>query len=413
MRFVWILFFPISTFAAPIVLEVGQEKILPSVHSLRLDDRKVVRALAVGSGFKIIAVKPGFSSLILNNVPQDIHVLSKNQIRTQRTLEKWARERLGLALRLEKGELWLSGRLLRPKDWLGLLRICENCHYRARFEMADEVASDLQHELKVVTASRGLSSPALRWSPAASWIIRNQKPSLGLKQVANALGIELQAEEEAVDLKPLVRTQIFVLEAKRDRIRKWGLQWPNSVSAQVLPKTADPFSALSLTALALENNGTAKVLASPTLLCRSGREAEFFAGGEFPIKIVNLKTQGVVWKKYGILLRVKPTADQFGRMSLSLETEISSIDPARTVDDIPGLFTNRVLSHFDLAEPKTIAISGLIKSEDSQAMQGLPGLSGIPVLGALFGSRDFRENRSELLILVRPSVVSPDEASYD
>lgn len=393
------------------MLEVGQEKRIPNIKSLRLEENKLVRATANGSGFKLVALKPGFTHAVLNNEPQEIHILSKAQIQTQRTLSKWTNERLGLAVKLEKGELYLTGRLLRVKDWLDLLKTCTYCKYKSRFELADGLSTETEQELKAITAGRGLSSPALRWNPAATWVVR--KPVRELTAIANALGIELRSEVGAVEMAPLIRTQIFVMEAKRERTRKWGIQWPASVTAQILPKKVDPFSAVSLTAVALENQGDGKILASPTLLCRSGQQAEFLAGGEFPIKIINLRMQDVIWKKYGILLKVKPVADRFGRMSISLETEISSIDGSRTVDGVPGLFTNRVVSHFDLAEPKTIAISGLIKSEDSQSMQGLPGIQKIPVLGALFGSRDFIENRSELLILVRPSVVSPDEESYD
>ena len=108
-------------------------------------------------------------------------------------------------------------------------------------------------------------------------------------------------------------------------------------------------------------------------------------------------------------MKVKPIADESGRMSISLETEVSSIDDSRMVDGIPGLYTNRVQSYFDLNESKTIALSGLIKSEEGKASEGIPGISRIPILGALFASQDFREHRTELVIFVKPEIVNPDE----
>ena len=152
-----------------------------------------------------------------------------------------------------------------------------------------------------------------------------------------------------------------------------------------------------------------RVLARPNLLCRSGKEAEFVAGGEFPIKIFNYRQQDVVWKRYGIVLKIKPKADASGRISLGLETEVSTIDPAHTVDGIPGMLTNRVASYFDLTRPRTIVLSGLLKNEDSVHNAGVPGLSGLPILGPLFGSKEWKENRTELVIFVRPSIVSEEE----
>jgi pilus assembly protein CpaC len=106
---------------------------------------------------------------------------------------------------------------------------------------------------------------------------------------------------------------------------------------------------------------------------------------------------------------VKPKADSSGRMSISIDTEISAIDESRKVDDIPAMFTNHVSSHFDLTKPQTIALSGLIKNNETQGYQGLPFLSRIPILGALFSSNEFKDNKTELVIFVRPSILREGE----
>lgn len=392
-----------------VVLEVGQDFRLPAGATVRAEESQILKVKPVGSSFQVLGLKPGWASLVVNNQGVEVSVLSKAQAKTRRTLREWVRPRLGLEERVERGEVLLSGRLLRAPYWIDLHKVCADCDYRARLTMGEEVETAVRKDLAGLFKKRGLGLPALRWTPDATWVVRGKKPPSALLRLAKSLGIEVGSEDEAVDLSPLVRTQIFVLEARRSKTRQWGLKWPQSVTAQLLPKSSDPFSTLSVTAVALENQGDAKILANPTLLCRSGEEAEFLAGGEFPIKVVSTRMQDVIWKRYGVLLKVKPRADRFGRMNLSLETEISSIDGSRTVDGIPALFTSRVLSHFDLAEPRTIAISGLIKNEESRALEGVPGLAGLPVLGHLFSSRDFRENRSELLILVRPSLVDPSK----
>jgi len=151
-----------------------------------------------------------------------------------------------------------------------------------------------------------------------------------------------------------------------------------------------------------------KVLANPKLLCRSGEAAHFVAGGEIPIKIMNWKTSDVIWKRYGVILDITPVADLNQGISTKLVTEISLLDEAHTVDHIPGLLTNRIETHFDLRGSKTIALSGLIKSELGKGTTGLPLLSQIPILGELFKSKNYQDNRTELVVFVTPRVISPE-----
>ena len=79
---------------------------------------------------------------------------------------------------------------------------------------------------------------------------------------------------------------------------------------------------------------------------------------------------------------------------------------------MPAMFTNSVSSHFDLVQAKTIMLSGLIKSDSQQSNQGLPWLTQIPILGVLFGSQDFRENRSELVIFVTPTIIKDEVTQF-
>jgi pilus assembly protein CpaC len=193
-----------------------------------------------------------------------------------------------------------------------------------------------------------------------------------------------------------------------------GLAWPSSVTAQVFPTLGVSADPLEAQLNALETRGHGRVLASPNLICQSGQEAEFLAGGEFPIKFVNYKQKEVIWKKYGILLKVKPKADSSGRMNLKIETEVSSI--TEIVDGIPSLATNRVSTTFDLKETKTIVLSGLLKDQNTTSQSGLPWLQRIPILGSLFSSEDYIQKRTELLIFVRPEILQetqPEDPRLD
>lgn len=219
------------------------------------------------------------------------------------------------------------------------------------------------------------------------------------------LGILASTNLQKIDIADNVRVSVHITEVRKDFGRTLGIKWPDTYAAQIINNQFSAENSFAVALQAKESSGEAKILASPNLICRSGKEAEFFAGGEFPIKILNYKIQDIVWKKYGIMLKIKPQVDATGQMSLQLDTEVSSIDKSRSVDNIPALFTNKVSSHFDLVKSKTIALSGLIKNETGRSSDGLPFLSQIPILGSLFSSKDFMENRTELVIFVTPELM--------
>jgi pilus assembly protein CpaC len=100
-------------------------------------------------------------------------------------------------------------------------------------------------------------------------------------------------------------------------------------------------------------------------------------------------------------------------MSIEIETEVSALDTAHSYEGVPSIVTNRMQTHFDLTKSRTIALSGLIKSDVGKSSSGLPGLSSLPILGPLFSSKDFRDDRSELMIFVTPEVMKPDDDALE
>jgi pilus assembly protein CpaC len=193
-----------------------------------------------------------------------------------------------------------------------------------------------------------------------------------------------------------------VIEVRKSFLRNLGIQWPEAASISLNNNSST--EELWTNIHGFETNGDASLLASPNILCKSHEEAEFVAGGEFPIKIINGKLHDVIWKKYGILVKFKPIADFSGHMNIEMESEISQIDGSITVDGIPGLTTHKIKSEFDLFDSQTILLSGLIRSDQSKSAEGIPFLKDIPILGNLFKSQLFKNNESELIVLVRPEI---------
>lgn len=165
----------------------------------------------------------------------------------------------------------------------------------------------------------------------------------------------------------------------------------------------------------LAANGDAYVLAQPELNSRSGGKATFLSGGEIPIPVsAGFGAQDVIYKEYGIRLEIAPTVDATNTISADLMTEISQIDQSMNVNGYPAFLTRRSTTQVSVRPGETFAIAGLVNADASEAIDKVPALGDIPILGHLFKSTHFRNNKSDLVVLVTPYLVdtsSPTNAS--
>ncbi len=159
------------------------------------------------------------------------------------------------------------------------------------------------------------------------------------------------------------------------------------------------------------NRGDALILAEPRLSARSGGEAEFLSGGEVPLPSTNTTGQSnVEFKKFGISLLIKPFADDQGNITGNIETEVSTVDPSLAVSGIPGFRSRKTVTDVSMRDGETLVLSGLINQELGKDVSSLAWLGDLPVLGPLFRSNNYRNNRSELVIFVTPTVVDANSA---
>jgi pilus assembly protein CpaC len=170
-----------------------------------------------------------------------------------------------------------------------------------------------------------------------------------------------------------------------------------------------PFSAILS---ALESSGLAKMLAEPTLVAMSGQEAKFLVGGEFPIPLTSgIGAVTVNWKKFGIILNFTPTVISDGVLHLKLQTEVSDVDPARSVtvggSIIPGLTSRQSETTVRLLDGQSFAIAGLLSDRVRSTIQRIPFFGDLPILGALFRSVSYQRDESELLVVVTAHLAKP------
>jgi pilus assembly protein CpaC len=194
------------------------------------------------------------------------------------------------------------------------------------------------------------------------------------------------------------------------------------VSGNALTGAFGTSPSVQATMRAMESAGVVRTLAEPTLTAISGESATFISGGEFPIPTgvtcqsttagaIGQCVQTVSFKKFGISLNFTPVVLTEGRISLRVMTEVSEVSTQYSLTggaggtSIPSIKTRRVESTLEIPSGGSIAMAGLIQEQTKQAVNGMPGIDQLPVLGQLFRSQDFVNNETELVIIVTPYVV--------
>ncbi|WP_259554921.1 type II and III secretion system protein family protein [[Roseibacterium] beibuensis] len=181
-------------------------------------------------------------------------------------------------------------------------------------------------------------------------------------------------------------------------------------------------SSLNTSLRAFERAGLVRILAEPNITTANGESAEFLAGGEFPVP-VGQETDAdsikvtIEFKPYGVRLAVRPIVLSPGRISLQLSTEVSELTSlgaftlgggqGGTALVIPGLNVRRASNTVELPSGGSLMIAGLLREDTRQNIDQLPALGDLPVLGALFRSRDYLSGETELVIIVEAYIVSP------
>jgi pilus assembly protein CpaC len=277
---------------------------------------------------------------------------------------------------------------------------------------------------------------------AASSIEAQQAGDLAARLVG---GADKVVNSIAVRGRDQVMLKVTVAEVQRSIIKQLGIDLTANMAygtAVVKFSNANPFTANSAplvgtnnlttafgsvpsvqaTLRAMESAGIVRTLAEPNLTAISGESATFISGGEFPIPTgVTCQTtssggigncvQTVSFKKFGISLNFTPVVLTEGRISLRVMTEVSEVSTENALTGgiggttIPSIKTRRAETTLEIPSGGAMAMAGLIQEQTKQAINGMPGLSQLPVLGALFRSRDFVNNQTELMVIVTPYIV--------
>ena len=259
-------------------------------------------------------------------------------------------------------------------------------------------------------------------------------------------GSEKVVNSIVVRSRDQVMLKVSVAEVRRDIVKQLGVDLSASMNygtAVVNFNNANPFTAtggplvggnnltasalnklgvptVTATLRAMETAGVVRTLAEPNLTAISGESATFIVGGEFPFPTgVTCQTNpagavgqcapSIAFKKFGISLNFTPVVLTEGRISLRVMTEVSEVSAENSINisgvQVPSIKTRRAETTLEIPSGGSLAMAGLIQEQTKQAVNGLPGIDQLPVLGQLFRSQDFVNNQTELMVIVTPYVV--------
>jgi pilus assembly protein CpaC len=264
-------------------------------------------------------------------------------------------------------------------------------------------------------------------SPAASAQSATAQAAQGGARIVNFLNISApQQVMLEVKIAEVSKSLLDKLEARLS-VNFGGGSWAGALSSNFVSGTLRGLLAAgnvadNLGLAADKQDGLVRILAEPTVMAISGQEGSFLAGGKIFVPVAQDNNKVTLEEKeFGVGLRFTPTVLAGGRINLRVAPEVSELSREGIGISavgfsggaiLPLITTRRAATTVELFDGQSFAIGGLIKNNQTSNIHGLPILGELPVLGALFRSTDFQQDRTELLFVVTPRLVRPLPPDY-
>ena len=300
---------------------------------------------------------------------------------------------------------------------------------RAAEDIANAFVRDVNKSLVLPTAGgdgKGGQGASMQGGGGGGAAAANAAGSkvVNLLQIAEAQQVMLE-----VTVAEVSKTLMDKLGSSFQATRRNG-SWLFGIGTNLLSGGAGLLNALKnngngFSIDAEKNEGLIKILAEPNLVAISGQEASFLAGGKIFIPVGRSNDRGgttitLEEKEFGVGVKFTPTVLEGGRIHLKVAPEVSELSqtgsPFTTVGGetaiLPSFTTRRAQTSVQLMDGQSLAIAGLIKNNVKQAVDRIPGLGEVPVMGALFKSSEFQGDRTELMFVITPRLIKPLDANY-
>jgi Flp pilus assembly secretin CpaC len=399
----------------PLYLSPGEQRFLPlsSTEKYSVSGSAIrYTRLPRQNRLLIKAVSPGTSSLVITRsddvTVQVIRVEAKPDIHYPKPMLQ-ALNLLESTEAIDGGtKMILRGEVRNPKEALAIAQLKQSFPQHLLDETTiapnwfEQNKSEISYLLKDYPLLEMRAEPGMihiQGPVVSASIAENLKRRVRLIQPL--VEFDLQTTS---GYSPTLYFKVFLLEVQKEFSSRLGVE-----INQPFPLQSVFSQSLNGSIHAMSERGLVRVLSAPELVVKAPGQAELFAGGELPIRLKSRFNETLIWKNIGLALKLDVKEYNGEKVRLTIETELNHQNDALTLESIPGIKTNRIKTVVESKMGKPLLLSGLLQEDTFEKVRGIYGISHIPVLGKLFGSEDFQQNRSELVAILLPHREPPKE----
>lgn len=424
-----------------IALGVGTQKVItvPGIQRVAVGDAAVADVKTIGNNqLLIIGASEGKTTLLIwktsgQRVSYLVSVRRQDPNEIISEIKKLLGEIEGVNVRMVGDRIYLDGQAYTQSDADRIDQVVGLYpNVKSFVKIAPNAKKLVAQNLNAAFQKAGLKNVQATVVGSTIFLegsVESQQDLQKAELITKAIGEKVE-NLLVVGIKRMILSEVQFVEIRRESKDRYGIKYPTDISGTAtatvnITKELFPgnFSQGDLAALGRgssqfafgfqNNDGYGRLLAQPKLVCASGEKAEFLAGGEVPIPLITNNQFAVEFKPYGVILRLRPTADRNGNIQTEIEAEVSEVDQSVAIStgggaSVPGFRTRKVKTNVTVRHGETIVLSGVFAHDEQKSVSKLPGLGHIPIIGELFKNRAFDSNKRELVIFVTPRIVNPD-----
>ncbi len=388
-----------------IVLAVGESTQLPAPAgaSVWLSTGKVISIREQTFQIIIQAKKIGETLLNIGRTLYHVQVLSKENKAKWIYLNQFLRNRMGLNLNVIKEKFYITGQLLRIKDFEDLAQLCQkyNIEYFFQAKVSVDLQGSLKQFLKKQISQQQEVLHVLWEEKPLTILLSNQHPYLKFyKRIFKNQGLEVREDPSMISNLPGIELKLLLVESSHNDSFQVHLNW----GAQFMSRLLNPnlFRDILSSVQTMEQKGLAHILSQTTLLTEHGKPANFHSGGEVSIPDFHPETgEGTVkWKPYGIQLDFESKTDWNSNIHINVKAEISEVNHSQSARTSPSIKNSRINTSLVLKSGETIALTTLVRRQGGKSFSAPLPVSRLPLAGNFLSFKGKLKERTHLSIFV-------------
>lgn len=392
-----------------VILKLGQTKIFSArpEQKIYIKNEKVIQIEDKNNKIYARAINPGVTVLRIGNRRHSIYVYSPSLYIKISQLKELLKNFLGLKLRYKNNSIEVFGTLYRISDWIQISKIFKSCT-KKEYSFTAQIETELHLKAYKLIRKYLKKNYFLTTQIKIDKYLRVIAPKDSETAVAPALcqfGVPIEYNDALTKNSKNIKIKIQFIESQSKKFEHIGVKWNGHIGAQLLPQFINQ-SRLESLLLAQDNNGKSQMLASPEMIVQNGKFTDFFVGGEFPVQIKNKRNSFIKWKPHGISLKIKPELNESGKINLDIQISVSSLDSPSGTNQAPSLKITRIKNSITISNKQFLILNKIYTNNNGFSKENLPYLKKLPILGSLFRSQSYLNNKTNLYILISSEVLN-------